>query len=172
MMADAVYIKVNFINFISKCMYFSDFDYDIFDMIQMFTQHLMRYELVIGNIKRYAEKYNKKELEKSARLAMDLMSDIARHVDKFVIDNKHMKDVKTLMDKICYLPDNMTSQGFLKNTLEVSKLKLLTSGKEYSLVTMLCFEYKVLFYCEENSGTKRRYVKDMDSCYLMASMSK
>ena len=146
--------------------------YDLYDLMQMFTQHLMRYKLVFGSIQSYAEKSEMKQVERSARRAADLMSDLVKHVEKFVDDNQNLLDVKRLMDKISYKPSNFQSFGFLKNTLEIEKLKLQSSGKEFKNVTMLCFETKIVFYKEEGPVIKRIYITDMENRLLHPSMSK
>jgi hypothetical protein len=153
-------------------MNFSGNSYDMYDLMQMFTPHLTHYKLILERIQSFSEQSERKGVEKSARHSVDLMSDIVKHVEKYVEDSQNLSDIRKLMNKISFRPSNIESYGFLRETLEVSKLKLLDAEDEHTNVTMLCFEKKILFYNKECSGVKRKYIKSLKISHLHVSLSR
>ena len=127
----------------------------------MLVTYLIKCKLILEGIHKLAQQSERKMVEKSARQAVDLLSDMVCHVEKYLKDSQNLSDIKELRNSISFGPVKIGSYGFLKATVEVKKLKIMNLDNEYTNVTMLCFENKILFYYQESEESTRKCIKTL-----------
>ena len=105
---------------------------EIKDLIAMIPQHVMRYHMVLENIKKQASKAKgkKTEIQKEAKRAEEIMKNMTTHMDRVSRDYKYIEAMKEFKREIQNFPfQDLHRFGILKTEL---KEMLMATGIETS----------------------------------------
>ena len=98
--------------------------------------------MMLGEIQKHANASKKRDIEKEARKANDIMKNVVDHIDRYSNDHNYIETLKALKEEVKDIPvEKLHDFGVLIHEIAEIDMKKV-SGTSYNKFQLLLFENK------------------------------